>query len=188
MLCFAVYAFAVCLACCTYVFSLMRTWWYICVQFTYDWENVCMLWCLYIGFRLCDCLHEHIWMRASDRTTRGFCLCDYPVYAKENICHAFHSCVPRCMSVWLCLRTGRLTVWLRQILLDLYWVGVCLCDFAWCLSVWLHLPCVAFLVRVRIFLCGFAYPTTLRGEVNIPENHACDEPVIGCHTHCRSLH
>ena len=28
-----------------------------------------------------------------------FVLCDYPVYAKENICHAFHSCVPRCMSV-----------------------------------------------------------------------------------------
>ena len=54
---------------------------------------------LCIGFRLCDWLHEHILMRASDRTTRGFCLCDYPVYAKENICHAFHSCVPRCMSV-----------------------------------------------------------------------------------------
>ena len=38
---------------------------------------------------------------------------------------------------------------------------------------------MAFLVRVRIFLCGFAYPTTLRVEVNFPENHACDEPVIG---------
>ena len=112
---------------------------------------------LYIGFRLCDCLHEHIWMCASDRTTRGFCLCDYPVYAKENICHAFHSCVPRCMSVWLCLRTGRLTVWLRQILLDfieLVFVcvaspGVCLCGFTcplWLfsagtyISVWLCLP------------------------------------------------
>ena len=58
-----------------------------------------------------------------------------------------------------------------------YWVGVCLCDFTWCLSVWLHPPCVAFLVRVRIWLCGFAYPTTLRGEVNFPENHACGEPV-----------
>ena len=97
-------------------------------------------------------------------------------YAKENICHAFHSCVPRCMSVWLCLRTGR---WL--------------CGFAksdwillsWCLSVRLHLVfvCVTspalcgFLVRVRIWLCGFAYPTTLRGEVNFPENHACGEPV-----------
>ena len=115
-------------------------------------------------------------MRASDRTTRGFCLCDYPVYALENICHAFHSCVPRCMSVWLCLRTGR---WL--------------CGFAksdwillsWCLSVRLHLVfvCVTspalcgILVRVRIWLCGFAYPTTLRGEVNFPENHACGEPV-----------
>ena len=97
---------------------------------------------LYIGFRLCDCLHEHIWMRASDRTTRGFCLCDYPVYAKENICHAFHSCVPRCMSVWLCLRIRRLTVWLRQILLDfIELVFVCVAHLVFvCVA---HLPFVA---------------------------------------------
>ena len=143
MLGFAVYAFAVCFG----MFVLMYSrWWergykYVC--------NLHMIRKMYvgcaglcIGFRLCDCLHEHIWMRASDRTTRGFCLCDYPVYAKENICHAFHSCVPRCMSVWLCLRTGR---WL--------------CGFAksdwillsWCLSVRLHL---VFVCVTSPALCG----------------------------------
>jgi hypothetical protein len=57
-----------------------------------------------------------------------FVLCDYPVYAEENICHAFHSCVPRCMSCVTCLRTGRLSVRLRQILLDFIELVVVLCD------------------------------------------------------------
>ena len=158
MLCFAVYAIAVCFD----MFVLMYSrWWERGYDYVYNLHMIRKMYVgcdgLCIGFRLCDWLHEHILMRASDRTTRGFCLCDYPVYAEENICHAFHSCVPRCMSVWLCLRTGRLTVWLRQIRLDfieLVFVcatspGVRLCDFTrlvWLFSagtymtVWLCLP------------------------------------------------
>ena len=69
-----------------------------------------------------------------------------------------------------------LTVWLHQIRLDfieLVFVcvtspGVCLCHFT--CPLW-HFS------AGTLFLCGFAYPTTLRGEVNFPENHACGEPV-----------
>ena len=149
MLCFAVCAIAVCFS--MFVFMYSRWWERV-------YKNVCKLhmiekmyvcWdALYIGFRLCVCLHEHIWMRASVRTTRGFCLCDYPVYARENICHAFHSCVPRCMSVWLCLRTGRLSVRLRQILLDFIELVVVLCDSPGVIPPWLFWYCLVWLYLV----------------------------------------
>ena len=86
MLGFAVYAFAVCFG----MFVLMySSWWERGYKYVSNLHMIRKMYVccdgLYIGLGLCDCLHEHIWMRASDRTTRGFCLCDYPVYAKENI-------------------------------------------------------------------------------------------------------
>ncbi|KAK2370455.1 hypothetical protein QL285_083505 [Trifolium repens] len=90
---------------------------------------------------ICECVRQ-IGLR------EDFVLCDYPVYAEENICHAFHSCVPRCMSCVTCLRTRRLSVRLRQIPLDFIELvlscvthpvlshrdcfGIVLCDFTWC--------------------------------------------------------
>ena len=138
MLCFAVYAIAVCFG----MFVLMYSRWWERVY-----KNVCKLHmiekmyvccdALYIGFRLCECLHEHIWMRASDRTTRGFCLCDYPVYAKRIYAmHFIVACLGVCLcdftyvpGVWLCGFAKSFWIYIELVYVCVTSPGVCLCDF-----------------------------------------------------------
>ena len=169
---------------CLDLLCVLHVW----IMYSRGWEGVYIHICFVTyAIRLCECLHEHIWLRTSDGDYAGFVRWDCPVYAKRI--YAMHFIVA-CLGVCLCDFAYVPGVWLCGFAKS-YWILL-----SWCLSVWLHLVfvCVTspalcgLLVRVRIFLCGFAYPTTLRGEVNFPENHACDESVIGCHTHCRSLH